>query len=75
METKGMPRMLGRIKYRLLKLLLDDICTNSDCHDCKLGSEIEIAGYFGKACGEDDIFSQARKVWGMEDCYGRCKDL
>lgn len=57
--------MLGRVKYALLKWLLDDICINSKCNDCNLGSEIEVCGYFGKACGEEDIFIQARKVWGL----------
>jgi hypothetical protein len=50
----------------LLKWLLDDICVKSECNDCHLGSEIEIAGYVGTACEEEDIFMQARKVWGLE---------
>lgn len=58
--------MIGRIKFALLKWLLDDICVNSVCKDCHLSSEIEIAGYFGNTCGEEDIFMQARKVWGLE---------
>ncbi|MBQ1189662.1 MAG: hypothetical protein IIX57_04540, partial [Lachnospiraceae bacterium] len=58
--------LLGRLKFALLKWLLDDICVNSVCKDCQLSSEIEIAGYVGTACGEEDIFIQARKAWGLE---------
>ena len=58
--------MIGRIKFWLLKWLLDDICVNSSCKDCKMSGEINIAGYVGTACGEEDIFYQARKVWGLE---------
>lgn len=57
--------MLGRIKFALLKWLLDDICINSTCKNCRLGGEFEIAGYVGNACGEEDIFIQARKAWGL----------
>lgn len=57
--------MLGRIKFALLRWLLDDICVNSTCKDCQLSGEIEIGGYVGTACGEEDIFIQARKVWGL----------
>ena len=58
--------MLGRVKFVLLKWLLNDICINSTCKDCMLSSEIKIGGYTGMACGEEDIFIQARKVWGLE---------
>ena len=43
--------MLRRIKYRLLRWLLDDICEKSTCVSC--------------CCFETDIFTQARKVWGL----------
>ena len=59
--------MLGRIKFKLLKWLLDDICMKSECRQCQLSSEIEINGYVGTACGEEDIFIQARKAWGLEE--------
>lgn len=58
--------LLGRIKFALLKWLLDDICINSVCKDCRLGGEFEIAGYIGNACSEEDIFIQARKAWGIK---------
>lgn len=59
--------MLGRIKFALLKWLLDDICVNSVCKDCQLSSETTIGNYVGFACNEDDIFVQARKVWGIKE--------
>ena len=57
--------MLGRIKFALLKWLLDDICVNSVCKDCQLSSEVTIDSYKGFACTEEDVFIQARKAWGL----------
>lgn len=59
--------MLGRIKYKLLCWLLGDICCGSDCHTCQLGHKTEIGGYEGIACQEEDVYIQARKVWGLEE--------
>lgn len=60
-------KLWNRIKYKLLKWLLDDICVSSEYERCCLGSEINIDGYVGCACGEEDVFIQARKAWGMEE--------
>lgn len=67
--------MLRRIKYRLLRWLLDDICIKSDCKDCYMYHEINIDGYLGCACRQDDILRLARRAWNMmypweEDVYG-----
>ena len=63
--------MLERIKYWLLRNLLADICLKSDCEKCALCDKIRIDFndgkymYEGPACHEDDIFRQAREVWGL----------
>lgn len=67
--------MLRRIKYLLLRWLLDDICKRIECKDCFLCHEINVDGYKGSACYQDDIRRLARRVWRMmypweEDIYG-----
>ena len=59
--------MLRRFKYLLLRWLLGDICLKSDCSSCMLSHEIEIGGYRGPGCMENDVFYQARKVWKLEE--------
>lgn len=65
--SKG-DNMLKRIKYTLLRWLLDDICLKSSCKDCRLQHETNFCGTPCYDCLENDIFVQARKVWGLEDC-------
>lgn len=64
--------MLRRIKYRLLRWLLDDICKRGgveawDCKKCTLDYEIDVDGFRGWSCLLNDVFAQARKVWGLEE--------
>lgn len=59
--------MLGRIKYQLLRWLLDDICEKSECNKCILHGMAEIAGIKCTSCEEGDVFYQARKVWDLEE--------
>lgn len=59
--------MLKRIKYALLRWLLDDICLKSECKDCHLRYDTDFCGTTLHACIENDIFVQARKVWGLEE--------
>ena len=59
--------MLKRIKYALLRWLLDDICMKSECHYCRLEYDTEFMNSFTHGCLENDIFVQARKVWGLEE--------
>ena len=62
--------MLGRIKYKLLKWLLDDICIKSECGECLLYRACEIECLKNTVffeCLENDVFKQARKVWGLEE--------
>lgn len=65
--------MLGRIKYWLLRRLLDDICSKSECigayEDCAMnfGCDLSVNGKVVKcSCLEDFVFKQARKAWGIE---------
>lgn len=57
---------MNRIKYWLLRWLLNDICQRSDCESCGLAG---IGGYCSpdgepwNVCFENDVFVQARKVW------------
>ncbi len=53
---------MKHIKYRLLRWLLNDICTKSDCKNCALFDSCSDC-----ACYEDLLFVQARRVWGVED--------
>ena len=69
--------MLRRIKYRLLRWLLDDICDRfeSECEKCFLTNEINVDGYKCSACFQDDVLRQARRVWDLmypweKDIYG-----
>lgn len=61
--------MLGRIKYKLLVWLLDDICKKTmHCEKCYMGCECTIADLKNSTeCCEYDIFNQARRVWGLEE--------
>lgn len=62
--------MLGRIKYKLLRLLLDDICLRSECESCLLSRATEVKGLENAVwfeCLEGDIFKRARQVWGLEN--------
>lgn len=64
--------MLRRIKYRLLRWLLDDICMRhsplaSDCVKCPMSYEAHVDDLIGPACLQNDIFVQARKVWKLEE--------
>ena len=60
--------MLGRIKYRLLRWLLDDICEKSVCESCRMGGECSIAGIpHSIQCFENEVFVQARRVWKLEE--------
>lgn len=60
-------RLLNRIKYRLLRMLLNDICCESDCGNCSMRTRLEVLDYVGMGCEERDIFYQARKVWGIDN--------
>lgn len=60
--------MIRRIKYRLLRWLLDDICEKSTCESCCMGGESTIPGFQNSIqCFDNDIFVQARRVWGLEE--------
>ena len=60
--------MLRRIKYKLLKWLLGDICEKSYCQECRMGGECNIPGIKESIqCFENEVFVQARKVWGLEE--------
>ena len=64
--------MLRRIKYRLLRWLLDDMCIRmgplcSDCKKCPMSYETRVDDLIGPACLQNDIFVMARKVWGLEE--------
>lgn len=56
--------MIGQIKFRLLCWLLGDICMKSSCIDCEVdkGGDVDVMC----PCGEKYIYTQARKVWGLE---------
>ena len=57
--------MLRQIKYRLLRWLLDDICEKSICESCCIGGVKKDINAI--VCFENDVFVQARKVWGLEE--------
>lgn len=67
--------MLRRIKYLLLRILMNDICLRSDCEKCALSHEIciefnsgdKVDVLKGPACHEDDVLRQARKVWNVKE--------
>ena len=57
--------MLRRIKYRLLRWLLDDVCKKVNCEECFLNHEINVDGYKCSACYHYDIRRLARKAWNV----------
>lgn len=67
-----MSKLFGRIKYHFLRRLLDDICRRSECYEggCRLCGEVVLdccdADPATIACFEEDVFMQARKVWGLD---------
>ena len=59
--------MLRRIKYWLLRWLLDDICEKIVCESCCMGGQCSIPGFQNSIqCYENEVFVQARKIWGLE---------
>ena len=59
--------MIRRIKFWLLKWLLDDICKRTEtCRNCEFSGEEDSGGFTWTVCHEDYIFRQARKVWRIE---------
>lgn len=60
--------MIGRIKYKLLRWRLDDICEKSVCESCRMGGECSIPGFSGSIqCYENEVTVQARRVWKLEE--------
>ena len=58
--------LLNRIKYKLLGLLIDDICRKSNCKDCAFDRTEGLPnGYTKTSCTADDADNQARKVWDI----------
>jgi 1-phosphofructokinase len=49
-------RLWNRIKYHLLRLLLNDICKKSDCEKCMMRTKVMICDFEGMGCEEMDIF-------------------
>jgi len=64
-----MKKFWNRIKYELLWWLLDDLCDKSKCGDCAMERPAE--GKLFYPCVENEVFVQARKVWGLtnEEVY------
>lgn len=60
-------KLWSRIKYTLLKWLLDDICFKSECEDCHFSYDTNFCGTVCHSCLEANVFVQASKVWGLED--------
>ena len=59
--------MLRRIKYKLLCWLLDDICIKSKCKNCAMCHHSErYADALVDGCGENEVFVQARRAWGLK---------
>ena len=59
--------LLNRIKYKLLGLLINDICRKSSCKDCAFDRTEGLPnGHTKTSCTADDTDNQARKVWGIE---------
>lgn len=56
----------NRIKFLLLRWLLDDICCKSDCENCIMRTLVRVDDYEGWGCEEQDVFYQASKVWRIE---------
>lgn len=57
---------MNRIKYWLLRKLFDDICLKSECESCRMNEVCYAGGAIITECAENDVFVQARKVWGIE---------
>lgn len=59
--------MLERLKYRLLRWLLGDICMRSHgmCYGCQIRYTDEEDG--SACCGINDILWEARRAWGLEN--------
>lgn len=51
---------MNRLKYKLLRWLLGDICTRSNCEQCRL------RGSGRYSCKQNDIYPQARRVWRIK---------
>lgn len=59
--------MFERLKYRLLRWLLDDACARHQskfCYGCPLYYEDE--DYGSPACEINDVTVYARRAWGLE---------
>lgn len=53
-------KLWNRIKYELLKWLLNDICRKSgECKMCYMS--------WDHMCAENFVFKQARVIWGLEE--------
>lgn len=60
-------KLWNRIKFELLRWLLGDICCRSECENCVMRTMVDICSdRFAMGCEEQDVFYQARKVWGIE---------
>lgn len=59
--------MLKRIKYKLLRWLLEDICLKSECKECHLRYDTNFCGTVCHQCLKGEVFSQAYKAWGLEE--------
>lgn len=65
--------MIGFIKYKLLKWLINDICNKGDCLKCNFGSGngfgycYECNNLLFDCCDiHRELFAEARKVWRVE---------
>lgn len=52
---------MRKIKYLILRWLLDNVCENSSCRTCLL----ERHGRY--ECYIDKVMKQARKAWGIKE--------
>ena len=61
--------MINRVKYKLLRNLILDVCHHSDCKTCQAGYTWScLDGLQGSGCyAATFIFKQAQKVWGVEE--------
>lgn len=59
-------KLLNRIKYRLFRWLMDDICmhsgVNGTCDGCKMNQPYEDGGFI-YPCLQNHVFVQAYRVW------------
>ena len=58
-------RLWNRIKYEIFGMLLDEICRKSTCKECSYSRTIRINEHMMDECVENDLYVQARKVWGI----------